>query len=357
MLTNIENKSDFVVNLAQHSKGGISHLPIDTLDIRCEESMLWFYYEGHQTPDELDYFEEKVCVDPTELVWSCFYNGERSILTCICGEDICAGFVSQYAYCIAGYVYWLIMVKEGDVLVFRYSLEDYRQKVKDVIHELITAMQNPKEDDYITFWYPDSEELIDLFQVFVREQNLQSIYQNDERMMRRLFAKYGKDTNDHIICPSYVRTEPKSEPCLYLMIGIPASGKSTFCRLNFPYADVISLDRVKTRNNEQLLIDDALWQRADIIIDNTNVTRAERARYIGLAKRRGYRVVGYYFQSILSDCIRRNQDREGKARVPDKAIVAKSNQLELPSRSEGFDELYFVKMEDGHFNTSEWKED
>jgi len=145
-----------------------------------------------------------------------------------------------------------------------------------------------------------------------------------------------------------------SRPAMLIMIGIPASGKSTFCK---GLGNVISLDKVRTRRNEQLLMDDALQRRESFVIDNTNVTRKERARYIALAHEHGYCVKGFFFQSILRDCIERNQQRDGAARVPTKAIVAKSNQLELPSRDEGFDELYFMQMEDGGFKQSEWKEE
>ena len=48
-------------------------------------------------------------------------------------------------------------------------------------------------------------------------------------------------------------------------------------------------------------------------------------------------------ESKIKDCIARNALREGRACVPDKAIAATSNKLEIPSFDEGFDELYFVK--------------
>lgn len=39
----IENKTEFVAALAQHSNGGIVIMPVDTLDIRCANGILWFY--------------------------------------------------------------------------------------------------------------------------------------------------------------------------------------------------------------------------------------------------------------------------------------------------------------------------
>ena len=56
----------------------------------------------------------------------------------------------------------------------------------------------------------------------------------------------------------------------------------------------------------------------------------------------GYHITGYFFESRVKDCIRRNEKRTGKARVPNIAIAATSNKLELPSLAEGFDALYFI---------------
>ena len=61
-------------------------------------------------------------------------------------------------------------------------------------------------------------------------------------------------------------------------------------------------------------------------------------------------------QSRLHDCIARNDRREGKDRIPAKAIAMTSNRLEMPSRSEGFDELYFVANDGETMMISEWRE-
>ena len=68
-------------------------------------------------------------------------------------------------------------------------------------------------------------------------------------------------------------------------------------------------------------------------------------------------VVGYFMQSRLQECIKRNDQREGKERIPAKAIAMTSNILEMPSLTEGFDELYFVKNDGKTMYISEWSED
>ena len=61
-------------------------------------------------------------------------------------------------------------------------------------------------------------------------------------------------------------------------------------------------------------------------------------------------------QSRLQDCIARNNLREGRERIPAKAIAMTSNKLELPSFDEGFDELYFVANDGTEMEVSEWRE-
>ena len=143
----------------------------------------------------------------------------------------------------------------------------------------------------------------------------------------------------------------------YIMMGIQGSGKSTFCSHYLEDAVRINLDTLHSRNNEALLIADCHNKGCDYVVDNTNPTRKDRARYIQAAKITGYHIVGYFMQSRLHDCIMRNDQREGKERIPAKAIAMTSNKLEMPSREEGFDELYFVKNDGKTMSISEWSED
>ncbi len=143
----------------------------------------------------------------------------------------------------------------------------------------------------------------------------------------------------------------------YIMIGIQGSGKSTFCAKFLPDAIRINLDTLHTRNKEALLIADCQAKGVDYVIDNTNPTREDRARYIPSAKIAGYHVVGYFMQSRLQECIQRNDLREGKEKIPAKAIAMTSNKLEMPSRAEGFDEFYFVKNDGETMSICEWRED
>ena len=77
---------------------------------------------------------------------------------------------------------------------------------------------------------------------------------------------------------------------------------------------------------------------------------------IAVAKENGYRVIGYFMQSKLQECIARNNLREGKEKIPPTAIAATSNKIELPSAAEGYDELYFVANDGKTMKISKWRE-
>ena len=143
-----------------------------------------------------------------------------------------------------------------------------------------------------------------------------------------------------------------------IMMGIQASGKSSFCKNKLSEGYVrINLDELNTRNKERLKFCECIANEESIVIDNTNPTKADRQRYIHALKETGYSIVGYFMQSRVADCIARNEKREGKERVPSAAIAATSNKLELPNYSEGFDELYYVQIEDNGFKIDKWEEE
>lgn len=149
-----------------------------------------------------------------------------------------------------------------------------------------------------------------------------------------------------------MNTDP---PTMVIMIGIPGSGKSTFGSEKFPGWRVISLDILRTRHREDLLLADTTANRLPCVIDNTNVSRAERAKFIAAGRKAGYRIVGYYMRSNIDECLKRNAMRSGKARIPDAGVRGRAAQLERPECGEGFDELFYVSIQDGKFVVAPWR--
>src|SRR5205085_1555042 len=99
-----------------------------------------------------------------------------------------------------------------------------------------------------------------------------------------------------------------------------------------------------TRHREAGLLQLCLETRQPFVVDNTNATISQRARYIDGAKAGGFRVVGYFFEPNIAESLKRNEQRSGAERIPKVGIFATYKRLQRPSLSEGFDQLFRVTL-------------
>ena len=130
-----------------------------------------------------------------------------------------------------------------------------------------------------------------------------------------------------------------------IFIGIQASGKTTFYRDRFLHTHVrLSLDLLRTRHRQRVLMDACLATQQRFVIDNTSVLTNERAAYIAAAKAAGFTVIGYYFAAELKAALNRNSKRTGRQLIPEKGVVAMYKRLQPPRLDEGFDQLYTVEV-------------
>jgi predicted kinase len=147
---------------------------------------------------------------------------------------------------------------------------------------------------------------------------------------------------------------------LVILVGLQGAGKSTFARARFAGTHTyVSKDQL--RNNprpgrrQKQLVEAALAAGQSVVIDNTNPTVQDRAELIELGRRYGARIIGYCFESRVQECLERNRQRSGKARVPDVAIFATRKRLKWPTLVEGFDELWYVRPADNlEFTVTDW---
>ena len=142
-----------------------------------------------------------------------------------------------------------------------------------------------------------------------------------------------------------------------IFTGLQGSGKSSFYKERFFDTHLrINLDMLKTRHREKLLLQASLAMKQPFVVDNTNLTAQDRTRYILPARAAGFRVLGYYFDASLKACLRRNELRPGKARIPPKGVISAYRRLELPEFPEGFDRLFLVQLDEarGYFRVEEW---
>ncbi len=145
---------------------------------------------------------------------------------------------------------------------------------------------------------------------------------------------------------------------LIIFVGLQGAGKSTFFRTHFASThDLVSKDLIRNNGRparrQYLLIEEALQAGHSVVVDNTNPTAADRADLIQLGRLYKVEIIGYYFETSVSQALARNRQRSDKDRVPDIAIFATIKKLVRPTYKEGFDKLFYVSAnDDGTFNIS-----
>lgn len=121
------------------------------------------------------------------------------------------------------------------------------------------------------------------------------------------------------------------KPTVYLLHGLPGSGKSTWAKSNHPDLPIVSRDIIryelgytngpeeKARLNEgqeskvtieeNKRIQNLINQKKDFIIDDTNLRLKYRTPLIETLRKAGYYVVGVVFETPLNVCISRRTDQ------------------------------------------------
>ena len=148
---------------------------------------------------------------------------------------------------------------------------------------------------------------------------------------------------------------------LYITVGLPGSGKSTYVK-NFikdkdiEYLSSDSLRAVYGKSEEdqtvtplvfghiKRTVDEFLKDGKNVLVDATSVNRKERSDYINTAKKYGAKVVAIVFKMDRQGLIDRNKKRgeQGGRVVPDFVIDKMLNKFEEPSYSEGIDVIIYV---------------
>lgn len=149
-------------------------------------------------------------------------------------------------------------------------------------------------------------------------------------------------------------------PTLYMLVGVPGSGKTTWIKNNKHDAVVLSTDDYIERSAEkqgktysevfkdvigfatdQMEKDlvQAVQNKRDIIWDQTNLTAKSRKSKLSRIPKE-YKKVAVFF-GVPSDLRDRLASRPGKV-IPEPIIISMINQLQPPSKEEGFDEVVAV---------------
>lgn len=135
-------------------------------------------------------------------------------------------------------------------------------------------------------------------------------------------------------------------PVVAVLVGLQASGKTTFCHQVLSGYVQVSKDHwpnARNRQRRQLrLIGEALAVGRDVVVDNTNPSKEQWLPLIETARQAGAGVVAYWFAPDLAGSLRRNAERQGRARVPDAGMRAVMARLQRPEVADGFDAVLEV---------------
>lgn len=145
---------------------------------------------------------------------------------------------------------------------------------------------------------------------------------------------------------------------LIILIGLPASGKSTLARQivsKYPQCRLISTDAIRAKlfgdeaiqgpwlqvwQEVQYQFQQAVTQTSLAIYDATNAQGQQRRQAIALARETGFSyITGLWLDKSLELCLERNKQRQRQ--VPEEVIMKMYQQLidAPPSCAEGLDKL------------------
>ena len=146
---------------------------------------------------------------------------------------------------------------------------------------------------------------------------------------------------------------------MYVMIGLPGCGKSTYIAKHKQSDDiVISRDVIRygmlkdtdayfSKENAVYTefikqINAAIETGKTVWVDQTSLNRGSRSKLFSHITTKPDTIVGIYFNIPLETVLARNALRTGRALVPEDAIINMSLHFEKPQKYEGFD--YVVEV-------------
>ena len=151
----------------------------------------------------------------------------------------------------------------------------------------------------------------------------------------------------------------KSEQIVYIMVGIPGSGKSTWIHTNKKDTWVIlSPDAIlEAKYNYEWTPERAAEAWAEsyqqfgqgllscqtMVWDATFTSPIMRSAILHTAKGAGYRVEAIFCDTPIDVCIHRNQKRNREP-VPESTIYRMAENLQAPTEDEGFDRIEHISV-------------
>lgn len=131
-----------------------------------------------------------------------------------------------------------------------------------------------------------------------------------------------------------------------ILVGLQGAGKTSYFEKYLAGTHThISRDVQKSSERELALFRECLAAGVSFVVDDTNATRAARAKLVREAKAAGYVVNACFFDTPVRTAIGRNNHRKDKKPIPVPAILRAAKTLQPPTLEEGFDQVTTIKPE------------
>lgn len=144
-----------------------------------------------------------------------------------------------------------------------------------------------------------------------------------------------------------------------IVVGLPGSGKSTYCKSHPEYVHISSdalrkemgFDAGKGNNvvfTEMMVrTKETLDKGQDVIWDSTNLMRKHRMEMLICLNKYNVSKHCICFTEPIDECIRRNNGRTGFDKVPESVIYNMAKNFTVPNEYEGFNEIRFIQTAEG----------
>ena len=150
----------------------------------------------------------------------------------------------------------------------------------------------------------------------------------------------------------------KKQKTLWLTVGVPGSGKSTYIKTKIKNSDSVWCSRDNIRfsllgpKDDYFAKEKLVWRTwisaiqdciddpnsaEDIYVDATHLTQKARTKVLNELDVKNVNINCIYFNVPLNVCIERNAHRSGRAKVPESVIENMYKSLEKPSFYEEYE--------------------
>ena len=147
---------------------------------------------------------------------------------------------------------------------------------------------------------------------------------------------------------------------LFIMMGAPGAGKSTFIKNSMTECIVVSRDKIRfsmVKENEPYfskekevykefvrLINEHLSRNRDVIADATHLNAASRNKLINCITAPNVNIHVVWIKTTLETCLIQNELRKGsRAYVPPSVITKMYQSIERPQFEEGISSIYIIE--------------